>query len=135
MTETASLLFANEAFYLVFRNRDVASMDALWAPGPEVSCIHPGWDALENRDEVMTSWRAILGNPESPSDACRGARARVIGGTGLVVCYEIVGQSVLVATNVFVKDGAGWKMVHHQAGPCRVTPEKLAREPEPGALQ
>ncbi len=135
MSEIASLLFANEAFYLVFRSRDVAGMDALWAPGPAVSCIHPGWDALENRDDVMTSWRAILGNPDSPGVACRGARARVLGGTGLVVCYEIVGSSVLVATNVFVKDGADWKMVHHQAGPCRVPPEKLAEDPEPVPVQ
>ena len=135
MTETASLLFANEAFYLVFRNRDFAGMDAVWADRAQVSCIHPGWDALDNRDDVMDSWRGILGNEDSPAVACRAPRATVLDGTGLVVCYEQLGQSILVATNVFVKEGAAWKMVHHQAGPCRVTPDKLGEEPEPPAMQ
>lgn len=135
MTEIASLLFSNEAFYLVFRNRDLAGMDTLWAAREQVSCIHPGWDALLTRTAVMKSWRGILGNAESPAVTCRAARARVMGDTGLVVCYEQVGRSVLVATNVFVKEGTEWKMVHHQAGPCQASPEQLGEEPEPPAVQ
>lgn len=135
MSEIASLLFANEAFYLVFRNRDLAGMDALWAARAEVSCIHPGWEALDNRADVMASWQGILDNEASPSVVCRAPRARVLGGTGLVVCYELLGESVLIATNVFVRDGTGWKMAHHQAGPCRGLPENLAEEPEPPPVQ
>jgi SnoaL-like domain len=135
MNETARLLFANDAFYLIFRSRDVAGMDALWASEAGVSCIHPGWDILDNREDVMASWRGILGNAASPPVESRGARARVSGGMGLVMCYEIVEGSTLVATNVFVKEGADWKMVHHQAGPCRVSPEKLGEEPTPTSVQ
>ena len=135
MNEIANLLFSNEAFYLVFRNRDLAGMEALWAAREDVSCVHPGWDALTTRAEVMESWRGILGNADSPEVRCRDARARIQGETGLVVCYEQVGRSVLVATNVFVRDGAGWKMVHHQAGPCQATPEQLGEEPEAPPVQ
>ncbi len=135
MSEIASLLFANEAFYLAFRNRDFAGMDALWASQTDVSCIHPGWDSLDNREDVMASWRGILDNADSPPVESRGARAKVWNGAGLVICYELVEQNVLVATNVFVKEGAGWKMVHHQAGPCRVSPNGLGEEPEPISVQ
>lgn len=135
MNEIANLLFSNEAFYLVFRNRDLAGMDALWAGREDVSCIHPGWDALLTRAEVMESWEGILGNAGSPAVTCRDARARIQGETGVVVCYEQVGQSVLVATNVFVREGAGWKMVHHQAGPCQATPEQFGEDPEPPPVQ
>ncbi|MFQ5786213.1 MAG: nuclear transport factor 2 family protein, partial [Alphaproteobacteria bacterium] len=30
-------------------------------------------------------------------------------------------RGCLVATNVFVREGAAWKMVHHQAGPTAQT--------------
>jgi len=36
-------LFANEAFYRAFADRDIDAMDALWARGEPVLCIHPGW--------------------------------------------------------------------------------------------
>ena len=135
MTDIASLLFANEAFYLVFRNRDLEGMEALWAERADVSCLHPGWDALTTRDAVMESWRSILGNANAPAVVCRDPKARIQGETGLVVCYEQLGGSVLVATNVFLRDGAGWRMVHHQAGPCQVTPEDFDEEPEPPRVQ
>ena len=135
MNETASLLFANDAFYLIFRSRDIAGMDTLWAREASVSCIHPGWDVLDNREEVMASWRGILGNAASPPVESRAARARVFNGLGLVVCYELVEQSILIATNVFVMEGADWKMVHHQAGPCSASPESLGEEPTASAVQ
>lgn len=135
MNEIASLLFANEAFYLAFTNRDFGAMDAIWAERRDVTCIHPGWDALSGREEVMESWRGILGGSSAPSIACRKAGGRIMGGLGMVLCYEQVGQNLLVATNLFVKDGTGWKMVHHQAGPCQITPAQLGEEPEAPSVQ
>ena len=135
MSEIASLQFANEAFYLIFGNRDFAGMDALWAAHENVSCIHPGWEALDNREDVMASWKSLMANENSPSITCRAPRARIIGETGVVVCYELLGSSVLVATNIFVKDGTAWKMVHHQAGPCRGLPDDLSEEPEAPGVQ
>jgi hypothetical protein len=38
----------------------------------------------------------------------------------------------LVATNVFVREGGAWKMVHHQAGP--LPPAREESEPPGGAL-
>ena len=135
MSETAELLFINDAFYHVFRTRDLAAMDELWAAREQVACIHPGWHALTTRDDVMDSWHGILSNPDSPSIACRGARAYVMGHVGFVVCYEVIDGNVLVATNVFARENGVWKLVHHQAGPCNVPPEELEDEPEEGALQ
>ncbi|MFQ5773967.1 MAG: nuclear transport factor 2 family protein [Kiloniellaceae bacterium] len=135
MSQRAELLFANEAFYHAFRNRDVDGMEALWAARQSVACIHPGWQALTSREEVMESWRGILSNPESPKIACRGARGFLTGEAGFVVCYEQIGDTVLVATNVFVREDGAWKLVHHQAGPCNVPLADLGDEPEAAPLQ
>ena len=42
MPEHAAVLFANDAFYLAFANRDYDAMDVIWARDAPVTCIHPG---------------------------------------------------------------------------------------------
>ena len=135
MSDTAELLFANEAFYHVFRSRDLAAMDELWARGAPIACVHPGWQALMTREAVMESWDGILSNPEAPSVDCRGARAHLLGELGVVLCYEIIGGSVLTATNIFLREGGAWRMVHHHAGPCGAPPAELAEEPPEEPMQ
>lgn len=115
-TERAVLL-ANAAFYDAFGQRDAAAMDAIWARDTPVTCIHPGWDVLAGRDAVMASWRDILGGPGAPPITCRNAVVYLYGETASVVCIERVPGGGLIATNVFVREGAQWRMVHHHAGP------------------
>lgn len=135
MSDHAALLFANEAFYHAFRSRDPAAMERVWAARPSVTCIHPGWRVLHSREEVMASWQGILGNPEAPPIVCREARAHVHDSFGLVLCYEVIGESVLAATNAFLREGRDWRMIHHQAGPCELTPAQLAAPADPGPMQ
>ena len=135
MASAAASLFANDAFYQAFQTRDLAAMDALWARQHRVACIHPGWSALTSRQEVMESWQAIFANPEAPDISCRGAEAFVADSQSFVVCYEVFGEGLLVATNIFVPEDGLWKMVHHQAGPCSPPPQGLPEEPEPPAMQ
>ena len=54
------VLRANESFYAAFASRDLGAMDSLWARESPVACLHPGWNLLSGRDEVMRSWRGIL---------------------------------------------------------------------------
>jgi len=115
--------FANEAFYLAFEAKDFGAMEHLWSRAHEVVCIHPGWPALVGRKDVMESWRGILGNPEQPQVSCYGARCRRIGGDAvMVVCYERMPGTTLIATNVFVREEGRLRMVLHQSGPCANPP-------------
>ncbi|MCG8356914.1 MAG: nuclear transport factor 2 family protein [Kiloniellales bacterium] len=139
MSEQAAVLFANDSFYAAFLARDVAAMEALWAEDVPVACVHPGWHALTDREEVMESWAGILSNEAAPKVVCRSAQAFVQGESAFVVCYEQIGDSLLVATNIFLRqagpEGRRWRMVHHQAGPCNLPPDALEEEPEPGPVQ
>lgn len=135
MSGEAGSLFANDAFYQAFRDRDMAAMDDVWARRSRVACIHPGWSALTRRSQIMESWQAIFANPEAPDIACRGAEAFVTGQQSFVVCYELIGNSLLAATNIFVMEAGVWKMVHHQAGPCSPPAAGLPAEPDPPAIQ
>ncbi len=134
MSEQVTVLFANEAFYVAFASRDYPAMEALWSERERISCIHPGWNALAGRDVVMQTWRTILANSESPQIGCQNAVCHVLGDTAYVVCYEAINGSFLVATNVFIREGGNWKMVHHQAGPTPPPPPEESDE-HPERLQ
>jgi len=120
--EREAILFANEAFYRAFAGRNFEAMDELWARNHPVACIHPGWGPLSGRAEVMASWEAILGHPSQPSVSCLAPEVHLLGDTAYVICFEEVGGSYLLATNIFVRQGAVWRMVHHQAGPTSAAP-------------
>ena len=135
MNDSAAVLFVNEAFYAAFRDGDAETMDALWAQEVPVACVHPGWRSLAGRTEVMDSWQAILFNPDTPDIHCRDAQAFVMGRWAFVVCYEMLGVAVLVATNLFIKEAGNWKLVHHHAGPCNAPPDFEEEDSDTGALQ
>ncbi|MDP6691717.1 MAG: nuclear transport factor 2 family protein [Alphaproteobacteria bacterium] len=122
MTELDAVLFANEAFYRAFADRDMAAMAEVWAEHAPLSCIHPGWGLLEGRDDVLQSWEAILGNPGSPAVGCLAAKVHMQGDMAYVLCYEEIEDNYLIATNIFVHEGRRWRLVHHQAGPTAEEP-------------
>ncbi len=115
MSREIEVLEANEAFYRAFAARDADAMDALWARHAPVACIHPGWDALDGRAEVLGSFRAILGSGSSPHVRCTVAAAHVMGDMAFVTCHELVEGARLVATNVFTREDGAWRMVHHHS--------------------
>jgi ketosteroid isomerase-like protein len=139
MSESAAVLFVNQAFYAAFRDRDLETMEALWAHEAPVACVHPGWQALAGREAVMESWDDILTNPSAPEIHCHDAEAFMLGDTALVICYEVIDEAVLVASNLFVREAGSWRLVHHQAGPCNAPPGFAEDEEEddeaPSSLQ
>jgi ketosteroid isomerase-like protein len=128
------VLAANAAFYRAFAARDADAMDALWARRQDVACVHPGWQALHGRDEVMASWQAILGSPDAPEISCSRERVVVADGMAFVVCVETLQGGRLAATNVFVREGGEWRIVHHHAGPIARTRDTGDDEKPPPLL-
>ena len=123
MRAEAAVLFANESFYDAFRDRDLETMELLWAQRHPVACLHPGWPVLSTRESIMDSWQGIFASPAAPKIACYGAEVFILDAAAFVVCYEaMAGNTVLVATNIFVREDGQWRMVHHQAGPCHEPP-------------
>lgn len=124
------LLFANDAFYVAFSACDFIAMDDLWAMAAPVSCIHPGAPAILGRDDVMDSWKEILEMGQTQGFYCQDARAHIHGDTGWVTCFEIFGDGVLTATNIFVRENGAWKMTHHHAGPTNMRVTRSDQDPQ-----
>ena len=124
------VLEANQAFYRAFSRKDAEEMERLWAEDHPVACVHPGWDVLDGRDDVMESWEAILGSEGAPDVAVSLAQAHVLGEVAFVTCHEVVDGGRLAATNVFVREDGSWRLVHHQASP--IAPGQERELPPPG---
>jgi ketosteroid isomerase-like protein len=122
-TDSDAVRAANLEFYRAFTARDMAAMDTLWARVATVVCIHPGWMPLHGRAAVMESWRSILANPESPHVMCHDDQAFLYGDVALVLCEEELPGVRLAATNIFVREGDAWRLVHHQASPVFARPD------------
>ncbi len=135
MIDVATVLFANDAFYIAFAGGDIEAMDALWADDVPVTCVHPGWNPLVGRDDVMDGWQAILSGEVSPDVRCLNAHARIFGETAVVICFESIGEAYLVATNVFVFEANTWKLAHHQAGPSQEPEQDDEDDTPPARIQ
>jgi hypothetical protein len=134
MTEKDAVLSANLEFYRAFTTRDIDAMEALWARTVPVSCIHPGWAPLRERDAVIASWRNILANPDAPRLMCHDDDAVVYGTIAIVTCEEDLTGNTLAATNIFVREDGIWRIIHHQAGPLVTQQGRGDRRPRTGRL-
>jgi hypothetical protein len=114
---TEAVLAANRSFYRAFRDRDMEVMERLWAETVDLVCVHPGWEALTRRKEVIESWRGILESPDSPPIRCQDESVRFVADTAIVVCIEMIGDRALVATNLFLNENGTWRLALHHATP------------------
>ena len=114
---------ANNAFYRAFEALDLAAMDDVWAHAAHVRCVHPGWPLLLGWEAVRASWQAIFANTEEMRFTLTDVHATTVGDFAWVTCTENilsetdgrVGVTSILATNLFERDGAAWRMVHHHA--------------------
>ena len=114
-----AVLEANAAFYRAFHDGDLAAMEQVWAEQTPTVCVHPGMRWLVGRRAILGSWAQILSELAGFDMSCRQPRVHLLGDVALVTCLEANGDKAahLVATNVFVREGSAWRMVHHHAGP------------------
>jgi ketosteroid isomerase-like protein len=139
---------AENAFYESLERADLDAMMAVWAEDEEIVCVHPGSERLTGQDQVRTSWAKIFAS---------GSRVRVhisqqVAISGMMIAvhsvqenFSVEGESrgrqgtdlrpaPIVATNVYLRTGAGWRMIVHHASPAPGKAEPPQREGPPKIL-
>ena len=119
--DVAAVLRANAAFYDAFERRDLDAMSDIWEHTDRVGCVHPGWAALHGWAAVAASWFALFDGPQRLQFIVTDERAEVVGDLALVTCNENLldtgATQAVAATNVFVRHGDGWRLLHHHGSP------------------
>jgi ketosteroid isomerase-like protein len=129
---------AENAFYEALETRDLDAMMAVWAEDEEILCVHPLGARLTGQDQIRESWAQIFAGE---------GRARVhishqVAISGMMIAVHSVqenftlqvdltqqaesrGQQLpdsrpapIVATNIYLRTGAGWRMIVHHASPA-----------------
>ena len=135
---------AETAFYEALERCDLDGMMAVWAEDEDIVCVHPTGPRLTGQDQVRESWARMFSG---------GPRARVhitqqvaISGMMLAVHsvqenFALEGESrsdapplPIVATNVYLRTAAGWRMIVHHASPAPGQPQPAPRESSPRFL-
>jgi ketosteroid isomerase-like protein len=116
---------ANEEFYHAFESLDIGCMDRIWLQEDYVTCIHPGWSLRVGWPAVRDSWVLIFNNTFSMKFELTEMQVQVAGDLAWVICTENITsrqgeatqESRVLATNLYEKAGAGWKIIHHHGSP------------------
>ena len=122
-----TLLAVNRRFYEAFEKLDISIMNSIWAHNEVVSCMHPspGWALLRGWDEVRQSWEQIFSRLRSVRFKISNTRMVLAGNLAWVILTERLRAyaydsedeiiEATVATNLFERSGATWRMLHHHA--------------------
>ena len=121
--DRAAVREANERFYRAFESLNLVEMDQVWAHDSHVACVHPGWSRLHGWEEVRRSWAAIFQSTTEMRFTITDVRVEVRGDLGWVHCTENIlsetrgslSITAILATNVFERQAARWRLVHHHA--------------------
>jgi ketosteroid isomerase-like protein len=138
---------AENAFYEALERADLDAMMAVWSEDEEIVCVHPGGERLTGQDQVRASWAKVLAD---------GSRVRVhishqVAISGMMIAVHSVQENFsvegergrqgtdlrpapIVATNVYLRTGAGWRMIVHHASPAPGKAEPPRREGSPKIL-
>jgi len=131
---------AENAFYDSLERGDLDLMMAVWAEDEEIVCVHPAGGRIAGQEQVRDSWRRMFASGQRLQ--IKIAQRVTLSGMMVEVrsvheVITIVGEEAarppMVATNVYLRTAAGWRMVVHHASPA---PEAAAEEvpPEPPKL-
>lgn len=126
---------AQNAFYEALERSDLEAMMAVWSEDEDIVCVHPAGQRLAGQAQVREVWRQMFAG--GPGMKVRITQQVVISGVmlevhsvheNITVAGEKRPRPPVVATNVFLRTAAGWRMILHHASPA---PGEPAAEPPP----
>ena len=118
---------AENAFYEALEHGDLEGMMAVWAEDEEIICVHPTGPRLSGPDQVRESWAKIFASGPGP----RVHITQQVAVTGMMIAVHSVhenftvegdarAQVPVIATNVYLRTAAGWRMIVHHASPAPI---------------
>ena len=116
---------AENAFYEALERCDLEGMMAVWAEDEEIVCVHPAGQRLSGQDEVRESWaRLFAAGPRARLSVSNqvAISAMMLAVHSVHETFAVEGDprasAPILATNVYLRTAAGWRMIVHHASPA-----------------
>ena len=144
VTDEEAVEAANAALYAALEAGDLDALTDVWVSGADADdvrgavCVHPGWPVLRGRASVLRSYALIMAHTEYIQFFLTDVEIELLGDVALVTCTEnilsggeseqegelgpLVGGKV-VATNLFRRTAAGWRLWSHHGSPVLTSGE------------
>ena len=132
---------AQNAFYEALERSDLEAMMAVWSEDEDIVCVHPAGQRLAGQAQVREVWRQMFAG--GPGMRVRITQQVVIAGVmlevhsvheNITVAGEKRPRPPMVATNVYLRTAAGWRMIVHHASPAPAQPQAAQRDAAPKIL-
>ena len=129
MSDREDVEAANAAFYAAFEEADLDAMRALWLDDPDTLCIHPGALPVRGAGAVHRSWALVMAHTTYIQFILTDVVVSLRDDVATVACTENVltgddrtgpdafGGAKALATQVFVRTPAGWRLWVRHAAP------------------
>ena len=126
------------AFYEALEKSDLEAMMAVWAEDEDILCVHPGGPRVSGHAAVREVWRQLFASGAQLSVYVGGVLATQAMMMATHSVHEFISLKgdprpthPVVATNVYVRAGNGWRMIVHHAS---LSPQGTTAE-EQGVLR
>jgi ketosteroid isomerase-like protein len=130
---------SNSMFYKALELGSIEEMDGVWLHMDWVSCVHPGWDLVLGWERVRHTWAEMFDGGQKMRISSDNVNVRVCGDIVWLTCIENItvfqedtfASMQAVATNIFLGQTDGYKLIHHHASPIPA----IIAEPESNTIQ
>ena len=132
---------AENAFYQALERSDLEAMMAVWSEDEDIVCVHPAGQRLAGQAQVREVWRQMFAG--GPNMRVRITQQVVIAGVmieahsvheNITIAGEQRPRAPMVATNVYLRTAAGWRMIVHHASPAPAEPTAESAPASPKIL-
>lgn len=127
---------AEAAFYEAMERADLEAMMEVWAEDEEIVCIHPGGPRLAGTEAIREAWRQVFATGtrvrvrlSNPSQLTAMMVAIHSVHENILVAGESKQRGAIIATNVYQRTAAGWRMILHHASPVPEIPVRAEARP------
>ena len=113
-----------QQFYEALQRGDIEQLMALWSDDEDIVCVHPGGPRVVGPVSIRAAFEAMFANGAINARPERVRRLQ----THACAVHSVLEQvhvmtgegpqsAWVIATNVYVNAGAGWRLVAHHASP------------------
>jgi ketosteroid isomerase-like protein len=126
-------------FYEALQQGDIDKLMAVWSDDDEIVCVHPGGARLVGPGAIRAAFEGMFSHGSIHAQPEKVRRMHTLGCAvhsvleRIQVMTQAGPQSAwVIATNVYLRGGEGWRLVAHHASPG--TPNEAREVDEPPSV-